>query len=573
MADKKDWTIMIYMAGDNNLSADMAYALTDIREAMRGKKEKINLMVFYDGGADNAPTIYCDFSDFDNPVFCPARLVDDVFKYKDQARDNPLNPNKNSAAVYSLMNFINWCVNETTVNVFDEDGTHHTQIHSGKPAEKYALIFSGHSSAFQNMSLMIDASSNYYMSISRLGWGLEQIASPTGHENKPLLKQKIDLLGFDSCVMGMAELAFEFRKSAKTMVASEGNLPSAGWTYGSILSKLCTSYSGSLEEAEKTVAASFVEQFIEKQSEFLIGGVSVDIAALDLDEKKIETVIEKTNNLAINLGKLLEDKDSEAGQRVKNALLLTHLECQSYMFEQNVDLKDFCEVLQKHFRADKETESLVGDCQAIVGAIDECILMAGFGGGTYQYSNGLAVFFPWTESSYLKARRNYEKLKAFDTNGSAPGGLEGPLKDWNLFLQKFTKLTRRPARVDASRVPGLAAGFSGSGAQAFFPTKNNGVANDKNAFMASLRNNGVANDKNNGVANDKNNGTANDKFNFSATDKNNGVANDKNNGVANDKGLMQLLMGQFKNTDSPWNISGFTKIAAVHKVKAEASES
>ncbi len=31
MHKKKDWTIMVYMSGDNNLSVDMAYALENIK--------------------------------------------------------------------------------------------------------------------------------------------------------------------------------------------------------------------------------------------------------------------------------------------------------------------------------------------------------------------------------------------------------------------------------------------------------------------------------------------------------------------------------------------------------------
>ena len=78
------WTVMIYMAGDNNLSADIAYALADIGNI---RNENLNLMVYYDGAANGAPTLYCDFTDSDNPVFIPSRLVKKKFNLVGE-RDN-----------------------------------------------------------------------------------------------------------------------------------------------------------------------------------------------------------------------------------------------------------------------------------------------------------------------------------------------------------------------------------------------------------------------------------------------------------------------------------------------------
>lgn len=91
MAIEKDWTIMIYMAGDNNLSADMAYALADIREVMKDRGDKLNLMVYYDGAAIGSPTLYCDFTDFDKPIYCPSYLVEKAFTSKKRKKDNSNN--------------------------------------------------------------------------------------------------------------------------------------------------------------------------------------------------------------------------------------------------------------------------------------------------------------------------------------------------------------------------------------------------------------------------------------------------------------------------------------------------
>ena len=38
------------------------------------------------------------------------------------------------------------------------------------------------------------------------------------------------------------------------------------------------------------------------------------------------------------------------------------------------------------------------------------VILSGFSGGGYQYSNGVSVFFPWSREGYEVSRKNYESL-------------------------------------------------------------------------------------------------------------------------------------------------------------------
>jgi hypothetical protein len=38
------------------------------------------------------------------------------------------------------------------------------------------------------------------------------------------------------------------------------------------------------------------------------------------------------------------------------------------------------------------------------------VILSGFSGGSYQYSNGVSVFFPWSREGYEVSRKNYESL-------------------------------------------------------------------------------------------------------------------------------------------------------------------
>ena len=67
--NQKEWTIMIYMAGDNNLAVDMAYAMEQIKGVAAPGADSPNLFVYYDGNSPAIPTLYCDFSEAGKPRY------------------------------------------------------------------------------------------------------------------------------------------------------------------------------------------------------------------------------------------------------------------------------------------------------------------------------------------------------------------------------------------------------------------------------------------------------------------------------------------------------------------------
>jgi len=50
--------------------------------------------------------------------------------------------------------------------------------------------------------------------------------------------QKIDILGFDSCLMSMAEVCYELKGLVDIAVGSEGYSPASGWPYCEMLERL-----------------------------------------------------------------------------------------------------------------------------------------------------------------------------------------------------------------------------------------------------------------------------------------------------------------------------------------------
>ena len=416
---EKEWTIMIYMAGDNNLAVDMAYAMEQIKGVAEEGVDSPNLFVYYDGNSPAIPTLYCDFSEPNRPRYVRS------YKLPHKLFTVPKKENENAANPRSIFNFVDWCVNR--VEVDNGNG----EITFGRRAQKYALIFSGHSLGFQDIGLFKDETSgksmkmtDFYAVLDGLASNkkqLQKIADELGFERddresetRELLGQKLDILGFDSCVMGMLEVGYQFNYVAKTMIASEGSVPSAGWTYAKLLGSLAQQR----DLDTPSVAELFVKEFIRSQDSYTIGGVSVDMAAWDLT--RFAHLADAFNGLAEALLLCFEDESSRIYRQMERVILQVHWKCQSYMYDQNVDLGDFCELLELECgRVAEELgecdsvellELVQKQCRKVLKELKKAVILSGFSGGGYQYSNGVSVFFPWSREAYEVSRKNYESL-------------------------------------------------------------------------------------------------------------------------------------------------------------------
>jgi len=416
----KEWTIMIYMAGDNNLAVDMAYALEQIKGIAEKGAESPNLFVYYDGNSPSIPTLYCDFSEPGKAIYVRSYKVPDKLYPVSNAKEN-----ENAADLRSIVNFVDWCVNRVQVE-------HKGEISYGRRAEKYALIFSGHSLGFQDIGLFKDETSGKSMTMKDIYAVLERLtmcqeeldkkaddnkweADLRELSTKLLLGQPLDILGFDSCVMGMLEVGYQFSNMTKTMIASEGSVPSAGWTYAKLLGCLAREQNRNLDTP--SVAELFVKQFIRSQDAYTVGGVSVDMAAWDLCN--FEYLAGAFDALAEVLIKCFKDPASRIYRQMERVILHVHWKCQTYMYDQNVDLGDFCELLDRECGSIAEEiggndvkilQEIQQACRQVGDELRRSVILSGFSGGSYQYSNGVSVFFPWSREGYEVSRKNYKSL-------------------------------------------------------------------------------------------------------------------------------------------------------------------
>jgi cysteine peptidase C11 family protein len=545
----KEWTIMIYMAGDNNLAVDMAYAMEQIKGVAAAGDDSPNLFVYYDGNSPAIPTLYCDFSQPQRPRY--------VRSYKVPNKLYPVTKkqNENAADPKSILNFVDWCVN--SVEVEEDNG----EITFGRRAQKYALIFSGHSLGFQDIGLFKDETTGKSMNMKDFYGALQEL---TG-----MLGQKLDILGFDSCVMGMLEVGYQFDCVANTMIASEGSVPSAGWTYAKILGCLTRETSRNL--ATRDVAGLFVKEFVRSQDAYTVGGVSVDMAAWDLE--RFGYLADAFEGLAEALTACFQDPRSRVYRQMERVMLQVHWKCQSYMYDQNVDLGDFCELLDRECGLVVE-ELGEGDdldkllavqqaCRSVLDELKQAVILSGFSGGGYQYSNGVSVFFPWSREAYEVSRKNYESLWFAQD-------VERERVSWTDFLKKYLyEVSLRRSEPLEEQVPVGARYRYRSGVrfdERFASSSQTAVA----AAAAGAGGLKIAGQEGSKIAGQEGSKIAGQEGSKIAGQEGSKIAGQEGSKIAGQEGSKLAGAGSgssrffeslrlFKNVESRWDISGFTK--------------
>ena len=570
--NQKEWTIMIYMAGDNNLAVDMAYAMEQIKSVAASGADSPNLFVYYDGNSPAIPTLYCDFSEPGK-----ARYVRS-YKVPSKTYHVPKKENENAANPRSILNFVDWCVNKVEV---ENNG----EITFGRRAQKYALIFSGHSLGFQDIGLFKDETSGRSMKMTDFYDMLQGLISNKKDlqalaeannwldddqkvENE-LLGQKLDLLGFDSCVMGMLEVGYQFNLVAKTMIASEGSVPSAGWTYAKILGSLGREQCRNLDT--RSVAEMFVKEFIHSQDSYTVGGVSVDMAAWDLG--RFDNLADAFDDLAEALIQCFKDPKSRIYRQMERAILHVHWKCQSYMYDQNVDLGDFCELLDREcgliadeLGGDEDTEALKRvqkECRGVLKQLQKAVILGGYSGGGYQYSNGVSVFFPWSRDAYEVSRKNYETL-------FFAKDVKRERLSWSDFLKKYLyQVSLRKFEAPVQDVPagaryryysGVAFDELPRAAAAGNGTASTKIAGQEGTRIAGQEGTRIAGQEGTRIAGQEGTRIAGQEGTRIAGQEGTRIAGQEGTRLAGGgAGTFFQSMRLFKNVESRWDVSGFTK--------------
>ncbi len=212
-----NWTILVYMDGDNNLEE---FAFDDLNAMeLVGSTEEIMVLV------------YVDFYDAYYAPFSHAKCFEitlgttGLIESSELVTSLPHEPNMADWRV--LRDFINFGQNYA-------------------PAEHYLLIIWDHGAGLYG--LCSDDTSGDIMEINELGLALA---------SGPI--DPIDIVAFDACLMGQIEVAYQIREYAEYLVFSEAGIPVTGYPYEEILSDLVAAPNSSAE----TLVGIIIDKYLE----------------------------------------------------------------------------------------------------------------------------------------------------------------------------------------------------------------------------------------------------------------------------------------------------------------------
>ncbi|MEM9385949.1 MAG: clostripain-related cysteine peptidase [Pseudomonadota bacterium] len=215
-----DWTVMIYMAADNNLEDA---ALIDLDEIEAGMPEQgVEIIVLIDRAKEYTESL---------GNWTDARIL--------RMRPNQERGTLASEEIKRL----------GEINTGDPRNLEKFIQYSvgNYPAKRYGLVMWDHGGGWQGMADDEDAGdgqSHDNLSLPELRKALSS-AIPQG--------RKLDFIGFDMCLMAQVEIAYEVADFARFMVASQAVEPGYGWPYDVLLPAFAESTAGPKRLAQNIV--------------------------------------------------------------------------------------------------------------------------------------------------------------------------------------------------------------------------------------------------------------------------------------------------------------------------------
>jgi hypothetical protein len=209
-----------------------------------------------------------------------------------------------------------------------------------------------------------------------------------------LLKRKLDILGMDACLMSMVEVGYQLRVGAMFTVGSEETEPLDGWPYDTILAELAKKPEMNAKDLSTLIVNKYLASYDRD---------SVTQSACDLS--KADALANAVTGLASALKAKLGDTT------VKQAILTARAQSQAYDVPDNIDLVDFCSLLQQ-----AAVESTITDrCKEVISAATHGYLVAqGFKGAGLKDSHGVAIYFPTVAVSPLYAALDFSLKTGWD---------------------------------------------------------------------------------------------------------------------------------------------------------------
>lgn len=346
-----DWTLLVYMDADNNLERS---ALKDFNEMeAAGKSDRINVVVQIDRSLEET-TVDDNWSEARRYLVTGDADSDRITS---EQLDSLGEINMGDPAV--LQEFLTWGIRNY-------------------PSNRYALIIWDHGAGWNGIAFDEDvgfADASDHISLPDLKKALAGALAETGLD-------KLDLIGFDACLMGQLELYNAIYPFGEFAVGSEELTPGNGWDYKNLLRRLYTEPSQDGASAAKTVVSSFADYYRLTETNDYVTMSAVDLSLLP----ELAFALEQ---LSTSLAEDPQFVSGAVGDARGGALAFARAYPESVDSHSSIDLRHFAEILSER-SFDDEVRS---NAAALIEAIEAAVIANEYGAGM-RNSGGVSIYFP-----------------------------------------------------------------------------------------------------------------------------------------------------------------------------------
>jgi len=331
------WTIMVYLAGDNNLSANSIAILQDLEEANRNCD--VRVVAGYDSSAPfhkgaryleiqhrrYQGNYEIDWGLHNDMVYPPGHLV----VAPDFCNDQPatIKPASEPTAPEALSRFLYWVLK------------HHR-------ARRHMLILFGHGVLVAGNTFLADTTPPSFLRLNEFADIIDNHFGPATEEDTEYTKPHLDILACDNCVMNSVEGAYAISDNVDYVIGSQDLMLAVGWPFRKIIQAV----QQEPRAPTKTVSRRVLKACARRLLDYSLMERSSEQAVCDLTKLREGDLYEEIRRLADVLKRGLEIDNSShqpAHPEVVDAVRLARLEAEAYWDETFVDLYDFCELLLK----------------------------------------------------------------------------------------------------------------------------------------------------------------------------------------------------------------------------------
>ena len=381
----KNWTILVWIAGDNDLSDFGAIDLAELKQV--GSGAKVNLVAQYDRSGTTGTrrfflrkgtTLEADVvADLGETNTGDPKVAIDFFTWGIRTY-----PSKHVMCV--LWNHGSG-IDETDIyaraRALGPTGRAGVAVAPLTRNHARAIAASGMSRALfastidqavRSKAIAYDDTSRDFLDNMELAKVVATVVRNTG--------RKIDVIGFDACLMNMLEIGYQLRGSASYLVGSEETEPGDGWPYDKVAAATTRAASSTPARLAAAIVRTYVASYAKDPNEDRVTQSAVDLARADALTKAVDGLASAC------IANLQAASDYMAFSQSVNGAL-------RFEMRDFVDLGDLC----KRLAGRSTNDEVVAAAKAVTAALSGprgFVVSRGHKGAGVAAATGTTIYFP-----------------------------------------------------------------------------------------------------------------------------------------------------------------------------------